>query len=85
MTGEQGVIIPHQNVNNLVLTEEVIEAVKEGLFHIYSVKTIEEGIEILTGKSFEEIYDKVYRKLKYYYGLLSNKKKIKGINSGLCN
>ncbi|HCD10654.1 MAG TPA: ATP-dependent protease, partial [Thermoanaerobacter sp.] len=78
LTGEQGVIIPHQNVNNLVLTEEVIEAVKEGLFHIYSVKTIEEGIEILTGKSFEEIYDKVYRKLKYYYGLLSNKKEDKG-------
>ncbi|MDW7668284.1 MAG: ATP-binding protein [Bacillota bacterium] len=47
--GEQGVIIPKQNVNDLMLKEEVIEAVKEGKFHIYAVETIEEGIEILTG------------------------------------
>ncbi len=47
--GEQGVIIPKQNVNDLMLKEEVIEAVREGKFHIYAVGTIEEGIEILTG------------------------------------
>ncbi|HHW56956.1 MAG TPA: AAA family ATPase [Clostridia bacterium] len=78
LTGEQGVIIPHQNIPNLVLSDEIIEAVKKGLFHIYSVKTVEEGIEILTGKSFKEIYDKVYNKLKYYYNLLTNKKPDKG-------
>jgi predicted ATP-dependent protease len=50
LTGDQGVIIPIQNVKNLVLKEEVINAVKEGKFHIYAVKTIDEGIEILTGK-----------------------------------
>ncbi|HEX9061843.1 MAG TPA: ATP-binding protein [Clostridia bacterium] len=49
LTGNQGVIIPHQNVRNLVLNDEVIEAVKRGKFHIYPVKTISEGIEILTG------------------------------------
>ena len=49
LTGDQGVIIPHQNIKNLVLNDEVIEAVKEGKFHIYPVKTIDEGIEILTG------------------------------------
>jgi len=45
------VIIPHQNVKNLMLKEEVIKAVKEGSFHIYPVKTIDEGIEILTGRA----------------------------------
>jgi len=48
-TGRQGVIIPESNVQNLMLKEEIVEAVKEGKFHIYPVKTIEQGIEILTG------------------------------------
>jgi lon-related putative ATP-dependent protease len=49
LTGEQGVMIPDSNVQNLMLKEEVLEAVKAGKFSIYSVKTIEEGIEVLTG------------------------------------
>ena len=49
LTGEQGVIIPESNVKNLMLKEEVIEAVRNKKFHIYPVKTIDEGIEILTG------------------------------------
>ena len=49
LTGDQGVMMPHQNVKNLMLNEEVIKAVKEGQFNIYSVKTIDEGIEVLTG------------------------------------
>lgn len=49
LNGEQGVIIPQQNVDNLMLNDEVIEAVEKGKFHIYSVKTVSEGIEILTG------------------------------------
>lgn len=49
LTGEQGVVIPAQNVKNLMLRDEVVEAVKEGKFHIYPVKTVDEGIEILTG------------------------------------
>ena len=47
--GEQGVIIPIQNVRNLHLADEVIDSVKKGKFHIYAVSTIDEGIEILTG------------------------------------
>lgn len=47
--GEQGVIIPIQNVRNLHLADEIIEAVRKGKFHIYAVSTIDEGIEILTG------------------------------------
>jgi lon-related putative ATP-dependent protease len=49
MTGQQGVMIPESNVQNLMLKEEVVEAVKAGKFNIYSVKTIDEGIEVLTG------------------------------------
>jgi lon-related putative ATP-dependent protease len=49
LTGKQGVMIPESNVQNLMLKEEVVEAVKAGKFHIYSVKTIDQGIEVLTG------------------------------------
>ena len=54
LTGQQGVMIPESNVQNLMLKEEVIEAVKAGEFNIYSVKTIDEGIEFLTGKKAGE-------------------------------
>jgi lon-related putative ATP-dependent protease len=46
----QGVLIPEGNVKNLMLKEEVVEAVKEGKFHIYPIKTIDQGIEVLTGE-----------------------------------
>lgn len=49
LTGKQGVIIPHQNVADLQLSIPVVEAVEAGKFHIYAVKTIYEGLEILTG------------------------------------
>ena len=49
LSGEHGVIIPIQNVRNLHLNDEVVDAVKNGLFHIYAISTIDEGIEILTG------------------------------------
>ncbi len=49
LDGSHGVIIPKQNVHNLNLNDDVIEAVKKGDFHIYAISTIEEGIEILTG------------------------------------
>jgi lon-related putative ATP-dependent protease len=50
-TGKQGIMMPESNVQNLMLKEEIVDAVKEGKFHIYPVKTIDEGIEILTGVS----------------------------------
>ena len=49
LDGSHGVMIPVQNVNNLQLSDEVVEAVKNKKFHIYAVSTIEEGIEVLTG------------------------------------
>ena len=78
LTGNQGVIIPHQNVDNLALSDEIIEAVKDGMFHIYPVSNIDQGIEILTGVSAgkyineKENYEKesinylAYEKLKHY-------------------
>ena len=53
-SGDQGVLIPHQNLRNLMLREEVVEAVRQGQFHIYSARTVDEGIEILTGASAGE-------------------------------
>jgi ATP-dependent Lon protease len=49
LTGNQGVLIPGQNVGDLMLRRDVIEAVNAKKFHIYSALTIDEGIEILTG------------------------------------
>jgi len=49
LDGSHGVMIPTQNVKNLSLSEEIVEAVKNKKFHIYAISTIEEGIEILTG------------------------------------
>ncbi|HZU05159.1 MAG TPA: ATP-binding protein [Chloroflexota bacterium] len=49
LTGQQGVIIPAANVKHLMLREDVVEAVRQGQFHVWAVRTIDEGIEILTG------------------------------------
>ncbi|NLO90026.1 MAG: AAA family ATPase [Clostridia bacterium] len=49
LTGRQGVIIPKRNVKNLMLKDDVIEAVEHGKFHIWAIDTIDEGMEILTG------------------------------------
>ena len=49
LTGTQGVLIPVQNERHLMLRRDIIDAVREGKFHIYSVKSIDEGIELLTG------------------------------------
>jgi lon-related putative ATP-dependent protease len=50
LTGNQGCIVPHQNVSDILLRADVLEAISKGKFHIFPVKTIAQGIEILTGK-----------------------------------
>ena len=78
LTGTQGVMIPRRNVNDLVLKDEVIEAVKDKKFHIYAVDTIDDGIEVLMGKPAGEklkdesypygsVHHLVYEKLNKYY------------------
>ena len=54
LTGSQGVLIPHLNIHDLMLREDVVEAIKNGKFHLYAVKTIDQGIEILTGRKAGE-------------------------------
>ncbi|HLH32168.1 MAG TPA: ATP-binding protein, partial [Terriglobia bacterium] len=49
LTGDQGVLIPASNVRNLMLRQDVVDAVSRGEFHIYPVETIDQGIELLTG------------------------------------
>ncbi len=49
LTGEQGVLIPKSNERHLMLKEEVVEAIQAGRFHLWSIETIEQGIEIVTG------------------------------------
>ncbi len=49
LTGNQGVLIPYSNVKNLMLNNEVVQAVKDGQFHIYPVEHVDEGLELLTG------------------------------------
>ncbi len=77
LKGYEGVMIPWQNVVNLMLKDEVIEAVREGKFHIYPVKNIDEGIEILTDVSAgvrdekgnypeDTIYYKVQKKIEKF-------------------
>ena len=78
LTGKQGVMIPRANKKNLMLKKEVLDAVKQGKFHIYQVATVEEGIEILTGVRAGQpnkkgnypagtVYGAVQEKLKKYY------------------
>ncbi|MBP1767727.1 MAG: lon [Candidatus Aminicenantes bacterium] len=49
LTGAQGVIIPHQNTQNLMLRQDVVQEVAAGKFHIYPIKSVDKGMEILTG------------------------------------
>ena len=77
LTGKQGVIIPTLNVKELMLREDVIQSVREGKFHIYEIKRVEEGIEILTGvkagqktkKGYEpnSVFHLVEKKIKELY------------------
>ncbi|HVR72799.1 MAG TPA: AAA family ATPase [Planctomycetota bacterium] len=48
-TGGEGVIIPRKNVNDLLLRDDIVRAVRRGEFHIYAISTVEQGFEILTG------------------------------------
>ncbi|EHL16351.1 hypothetical protein HMPREF9630_01923 [Peptoanaerobacter stomatis] len=70
LTGKQGVIIPKLNIQNLILKKEVIEACEKGLFHIYAISTVDEGLEILTGLKRNEIDKKMndtFQKFIDYY------------------
>jgi lon-related putative ATP-dependent protease len=72
VTGDQGVLIPRQNVKNLMLKPEVVKAVEEGKFHIWAVSSVAEGIEVLTGIKAgsphepETIHGRAHRRLQQF-------------------
>lgn len=77
LTGKQGVLIPVSNVKDLVLNDEVVDAVKEGRFHIYPIAHINEGIELMMGHPAGErdaagnfpadsVHGRVYARLKAF-------------------
>ncbi|SNS76300.1 lon-related putative ATP-dependent protease [Anaerovirgula multivorans] len=74
-TKSQGVMIPYQNIDNLMLCDEVVEAIKRKNFHIYAIKHIEEGIEIITGESYEKIFKEVKKKIEYYNQMIEKTNK----------
>jgi len=63
-TGEQGVIIPKSNVKNLILRDEVVEKVSKGEFSIYAIEDVEDGVEILFGKTIKELDKAIFENLK---------------------
>jgi lon-related putative ATP-dependent protease len=67
LNGKQGVVIPVQNVEELMLRQDIIDSVKKGEFHIYPIKRVEEGIEILTGVKAGERTVKGYEKGSVFY------------------
>ncbi|HEX9829990.1 MAG TPA: AAA family ATPase [Bacteroidota bacterium] len=66
LTGKQGVMIPAQNITDLMLREDVVDAVKAGTFSVYAIKTIEEGIEILTRTKAGDVFQGADKQLKRY-------------------
>ena len=75
LNGNQGVIIPKNNIRNLVLSEEVTNAINEGKFTIYTVERVEEAIEILTDVKFDEIKSRVIERLREFNELQSSSKR----------
>jgi predicted ATP-dependent protease len=66
LTGEQGVIVPAANRRHLMLSDEVVEAVRAGRFHVWAVRTIDEGLELLTGRPAEDVHDLARARLEGY-------------------
>lgn len=66
LNSEQGVIIPVQNTDNLMLNDEVIEAVEKGEFSIYAIEDIDQAIELMMDESVEEVHKKVLERLLSY-------------------
>lgn len=67
LTGNQGVVIPYQNQEDLMLSPEIVKAVEAGLFHIYGIRHIHEAIELMMGIDQERVYKRVGEKLENYY------------------
>lgn len=85
LTGSQGVIIPAANRQNLMLKQEVVDDVAKGLFHLYTIENVDEGLELLSGISAgtrnkdlsyrkNSFHARVVEELKRYNKILQNEK-----------
>lgn len=72
LNGEQGVVIPIQNVGHLMLDEEVVEAVEKGRFHIWAIRNLNEGLEIMTGQTARSIHAAVRKTLSRFQDALED-------------
>ncbi len=67
LKGNEGVIVPQRNYDNLLLDDEVLEAVEKEKFHIYTVETVDDAIEILTGIDAKSFHELVRRRLREFF------------------
>lgn len=66
LTGDEGVMIPHKNMKELMLSGAVVDSVQKGKFHIYAISDIWQGVEIIMGQQKEVIRQKVEEKLRRF-------------------
>lgn len=71
VTGSPGVLIPQQNIKNLMLRSDVVKAISDGKFHVWAAQTVDEGIEILTGVKSGEPITRGERKGQYRKGTVN--------------
>jgi predicted ATP-dependent protease len=64
LNGDQGVIMPAANVKDLMINAEVRQAVAEGKFHLWAIETVDEGLEILTGKAARKVHEAAMKRLR---------------------
>lgn len=64
LNGEQGVVVPKWNVKDLMLEQAARDAVRAGQFHVWAVTTVDEGLEILTGREASEIHAAAHRRMR---------------------
>lgn len=83
LNGKQGVIIPNANVKHLALKENVIEDVRQEKFKIYSVATVDDCMELLTGVPMQLIQEKIETRLRSYAEQLRNTQKIKPLQTDI--
>ena len=74
-----GIVLPKQNVKNLILKDEVLESVKKGVFHIYAIETIDEAIEIFSDMKAGAKLKNGFEKNTFHYAVDRNLRKINEI------
>ena len=75
LTGTQGVIIPSQNLSSIILPYQVEKAIEEGKFHLYSISSIDEGMELLSGLTGGERDKKGLFPLKSFHRIVEEELK----------